>query len=749
MYQEEQDDIPTLEQDPPDLEFILKAAKMAEMEGQPIEQILDPNELALYKAYTQEEEPVESNEHYANLVDIIDKTELSALAQNVCNWVRFDEETRSDWSKRESEGIRLLGVSDKVSGGATFDGASTVVHPLLAKAVTEFQSRAISEMWPSEGPVKSIVLGEKTPERLAQAQRVEDYMNFQYTEDMPGAFEEEDNLLFRLPLSGSCFKKIYYDPLVRKLCSRLIEPSDFIVPFSATDLASAPRYTHRYREPFNTVKKKIAQGYYAKPKKLTKATNELFDYPAVKTEIDSTEGKQSIGIDDNNNTILEMYVDLDIKGMEDVDADGIPTGVALPYIVWIDRDDQEVLRIQRNWLPEDDVKNAKVNVTHYRFMPGLGFYGYGLLHLIGGLANSATGSLRALLDSAAFDNMQGGYRTRDSRIKGGDKPLSPGEWREVDSSSEELSKAFYRIPYTEPSAVLFNLLGYLDNAAKTFAGGDIMSGDSNPNAPVGTTLALIEQGGKTFSAIHKRLHVAHRNEFKILARLNFEYLPEGGYPYYTQAGDQNIFPADFDARIDVVPVSDPSIISNSQRVMQAQAALELAEKHPDKVDINAALKVMLQVLRIPNYEDLLKPNEEMQANQQKMVELEMALKEAEIAKLSAQSEELKAKKAESYLRGMFSAIQAAQLVATNPAITTIADSIFYSAGGTDQNEAPLIQAPQQPMQEPMQEIPQNTSPGFPANPVQPVPGPAMPEQAMPDVPSHGTGRGIETMRSDG
>ncbi len=739
------------EQTPPDLDFIMKVVDEAELEGMSPEDILDENELAVYQAATQGNVQRIPYEHYTNLVDFVDKSELGRLGGDVCFWVRSDELTREDWSKREKEGIRLLGVSDKVSGGASFDGASTVVHPLLAKAVTEFQSRAIAEMWPADGPVKSVVLGDKTPDRIAQALRVEDYMNYQYTIDMPGAFEEEDNMFFRLPISGSCFKKTYKDALTNKLCSRLIEPADFIVPFSATDLASAPRYTHRYRESYNSIMKKVANGFYVKPKNLAKPANETFDYPEVKDEIDHTEGKQRVGMDDSNHTILEMYIDLDLPGFEDENAEGEKTEVALPYIVWVERDSQSVLRIQRNWMPEDKLKNAKLNVTHYRFMPGLGFYGYGLLHLIGGLANSATGALRALLDSAAFANMQGGYRTRESRVKGGEKPLSPGEWREVDITAEELSRAFFRVPYSEPSSVLYQLLGYLDGLAKNFTGGDLMSGDANPNAPVGTTLALIEQGGKTFSAIHKRLHVAHKEEFKILARLNYEYLPDNGYPYLTDKGSKQIFAQDFDERIDIIPVSDPSIISNSQRVVQAQAALDLAEKHPDKVDVTGALKVMLQVLRIPNYEELLKPNEAMMAQQQKMAELEIKLKEAEIAKAQAEAEERQAKKTESYLRGLYSSMQAAGM-ALNPTIAAMGDSIYKSAGGMDFDQAPIANWPTLTQSVPQDvqpaQVHQNTSPGFPANANPEQPAPVAPEQPVPRSSELGAEGGIETARNE-
>jgi len=729
----------------PDIDFILQAVSTAKAQGLTPEQMLDPAELAVYQGFIKKNDRQEPNEHYANLVDMLDDTVLDRLAGDVINWVRWDEESRRDWSQRESEGIRALGVSDKVSGGADFEGSSKVVHPLLAEAIIQFHARAMAELWPPEGPVKSIVLGDKTPERLAQAERVQDYMNYLYTEDMPGAFEEEDKLLFRIGLSGSCFKKVYYDPIVKKLCSRLIEPADFIVPFSATDLETAPRYTHRYREMHNTVMKKIANGYYTKPRKLSDPNNETYEYPEVKDEIDHTEGRQRVGMDDQRHTLLETYVDLDLPGFEDK-KEGRLTGVALPYIVTVNRDDQEVLRIQRNWKPTDENKNSKVCVSHYGFMPGLGFYYYGLLHLIGGLATSATGSIRALLDSAMFYNMQGGYKSRDARIKGGDAPIAPGEWREVDSSFEELKKAFFPLPYKEPSEVLFKLLGYLDERGQKLIGTtDVMTGDANPNAPVGTTLALIEQGGKNFSAVLRRLHTAHRNEFRIVARLNSEYIPEEGYPYYISKGNKNIFPADFDDRIDVIPVSDPNIISNSQRIVQAQAVMDLAEKHPDKVDITEAIKMMLQAIRIPNYEELTKVNEQLAQLQQKAQMLDIQIKEAELSKINAEKEKTDAEKTESVLRGMFTATQTANLVATNPLIAPMSDSLFKSAGGKDYNGLPLIDMTQaNPMQ-----LKQNTSPGFPANPEQINNAQPAPEQPLePISPEQGANAGIETQRNE-
>jgi hypothetical protein len=721
----------------PDLDFVLQAVSVAEAEGLSPEQILDPEELAVYQEYTATESAMPT-EHYDNLIGVIDDSDRKRLATDIINWVRWDEDTRRDWSDREKEGIRLLGVSDRVSGGAAFEGASTVVHPLLAEAVTQFHARALAEIWPPEGPVKSIVLGDKTPDRLQQAERVQDYMNYQYTEEMPGAFDEEDALLFRLPLSGSVFKHVYYDPLIRKPCSVMVEPADFIVPFSATNLATAPRYTFRYRQMHNDLLKLQASGYFDKDALITEPSNETHEYPEVKEEIDHTEGRERVSQEDNRHTILKMHVDLDLKGLEDIGADGEKTGIALPYIVWVDRDDQEVLRVQRNWKPNDANKTKKVDFAHYRFMPGLGFYGYGLLHLIGGLANSATGAVRALLDSAAFSNLQGGYKTRDARIKGGDTPLAPGEWREVDSTFEDLNKAFFKVPYKEPSDVLFKLLGYLDERGQTFVGGDVMTGDANPNAPVGTVLALIEQGGKSFSAVLRRLHAAHRDEFRILARVNNENLPEDGYPYDTKAGSKTIFAHDFDDRVDVFPVSDPNIISNSQRIVQAQAVLDLAEKHPDQVNVMEAIKQMLTAIRVSNTEDLMKVDQALSQIQQQSAQLDIQIKQAQLEKIQAE-------RTEASLRGMFSAIQAANLVVMNPGIAPIADSIFKSGGGKDYDAGNLIDM--NTMAQPMT-LPQNTSPGFPAQPEAPQPIPQMPNEMMPPSPEQGMMNGIETARTE-
>jgi len=705
------------------LAALVDAVEQAEMAGLRPEEVLDPEELAIYMSVQQTGDDDDAG-HYDNLVDQLDSGELMRLATDIINWVQFDERSRDAWSKREKKGIQALGVSDAdIEIGADFEGASRVVHPLLAEAVVQFHSRALPELFPTNGElVKAQILGNSTPERIAQAERVQDYMNYQYTVDMPGAFDEIDKMLFRLPLSGSVFKMLDYDPLLKKCVSRMVEPADFIVPFSANDLETAARFTFRLLETHNTVKKKIKSGFYSESRTLTEPVNEGYRYPSVKAEIDKTEGREGSGADEyQRHTNLMCYVDLNLRGFEDRD------GIDLPYVVTINSDNQQVLRIQRNYRPDDEDKTRIMRFVHYKFMPGLGFYGYGLLHLIGGLSNSATGALNALMDSAAFSNMQGGFKTRDSRVKDQPKPMRPGEWREVDQSIEDLSKAFFSIPYKEPSHILFQLLGYLDNAGAKFAGTtDVLSGDaSQANQPVGTTLALIEQGSHKFTAIHQRLYKAQTKEFAILAELNKFHLPDGGYPYYTKAGDNQIAAEDFDDRIDIIPTSNPSAVTSTQRIVQAQAVLDLAERHPDVISIPATINRLLQAMRISNIDELLVPPPQGPSEEEQIAK-EMMLKKAvsDLAKIDAETGKILAEKTHINVQTSFESVQTAAQLAAQPGLVPIADSLMLSAGYKDENGAPLADI--DPMQQPQQidtGIPQNTSPQFPTPPEQ-----AMPEQ---------------------
>lgn len=720
-----------LDEDNDTLDFIKSAVKEAESSGLSPSQVLDSEELSSYLGSVAKS-PVG---HYDNLVDRLDGGELSRLATDIINWVQYDERSRDDWSRRERKGIQALGISDNNTNiGALFEGASRVVHPLLAEAVVQFHSRALPEIYPSSGElVKAQILGDSNPGRIAQAQRVEDYMNYQYTVDMPGAFEEIDKLLFRLPLSGSVFKKLDYDPILKKCYAMMVEPADFIVPYSANDLASAPRFTERFLEPHNSVLKKIKCGYYAKQKTLSEPSNEGYRYPAVKTEIDQTEGRASSGIDDHQrHTNLNCYVDLNLKGFEDQD------GIALPYVVTVNSDDNTILRVQRNYRPDDGHKGRIMRFVHYRFMPGLGFYGYGLLHLIGGLAIGATGALNALLDSAAFANMQGGFRTRFSRVKDQPKPLSPGEWREVDNSIEDLNKAFFTVPYKEPSSTLFSLLGYLDDSGQKFSGTtNVLTGEaSQANQPVGTTLALIEQGNTKFSAIHQRLHQAQSREFSVLADLNKLYLPDEGYPYYTKSGDKFIAASDFDERIDIIPTSNPSAITSAQRLVQAQAILEVAEKHPDVVSVKEAVNRMLVAMRVQNIEELFVQDN----GQARMAE---AMRALEMQKTTQEIDHIIAKTAGENIKAEFAAMQAAGQISMNPGIVPIGDQLLKSAGFKDSDEYPSTTAPTQPTV-PVGAPNINTSPNFPPLPDSPIPAPVEQEAIPPTSAMLGAANGIET-----
>lgn len=583
---------------------------LADAEGP---EILTPEEMDIYQSHLDSTRG-DPSDHYANLAEFLEPQELNRIAFDVVDWVRMDEDSRADWQAREARGIRMLGLSEKSEGGANFEGASRVVHPLLAEACVQFQARAIAELWPPTGPVKTKVLGKATEERLQQAERVQDFMNYQYTELIPGAFEDEDRLLARLPISGSCFKKVFYDPLEETNVVAFIEPADFIVPFSASSLRRATRYTHRYWQTGYEVDSLIEEGFY-RDVPLQETPNDMVDYPEVREEIDDIEGRHKLTVDhDERYTILETVCYLDLQSIPELRRPkrrwARRMSLGLPYIVHVERESRQVLAIRRNWKRDDAKRKRRIQVVHKYFLPGLGFYGFGFVHFLGGLADAATGSLRAYLDACSFANMQGGYRSRDAKLPGGDQPIGPGEWREVDSTAEELSKAFFPIPYHEPSPAMFQVLGLLTEQGQRFATTtEAMVGEANNTGPVGTTLALIEQGAKLFSAIHKRLHNANAAEFRILAELNYEFMPEQ-YPYQIEDKEQTALRADFDGRVDVVPVSDPNIVSNVQRIAQAQAVLQLATEAPDLYDRKEVHRDLLTALRVPDIDRLMPDKDE-------------------------------------------------------------------------------------------------------------------------------------------
>ena len=546
-----------------------------------------------------------------NLAETIDEKELSRKAQELIGYYENDEEARSEWKERYTQGLKTLdpdgGLDDGDSERGT-RGLSVVVHPLIAEAATQFNAKAIAELYPSGGPIKTVIIGDPDEEIEEQGRRVREFMNWQVTNEMQEYFPDLDQLLFHLPLVGQAFKKVWWDANLDRQCSQFVKAEDFVVAPESKDLYTSPRYTHVIRMPKNDFNRYVQNGYYLPAKY---ADGDSID-PSGDV-IGEIEGVDQY--DDSNDdvmTLLEMHVyDLfdGIDGEEMDDGDEDDNAVAIPYVITIDYDSQAVVAVRRNWKEDDELKKRRDWFVSYKFLPGLGFYGFGLYHMIGGLGKAATGSLRALLDSAAFSNMQGGFKLR-GRVQGGDMQISPGEFVDLDSTVDDVNKAIMPLPFKEPSGSLFNLLGYMVDAGQRFAStADLNIGDVNPNAPVGSTVALIEQGSKAFSAIHKRLHYAQGQEFKLLADLNAENLPDE-FSFSRAGAAEIIYRADFDDRIDIVPVSDPNIFSTAQRIAQAQAVLEMARSAPQFHDLYAAYKRMYEAIRIPNIDEILKKPEE-------------------------------------------------------------------------------------------------------------------------------------------
>ena len=557
------------------------------------------------------QEEIDDAQFDINLAETIGEKELNRKAQELVSFYENDEAARSEWRERYTQGLQTLdpdGGLDEGDSERGTRGLSVVVHPLIAEAATQFNARAIAELYPSGGPVKTVILGTPSPELEDQARRTREYMNFQITQEMPEFFPDLDQMLFHLPLIGHTFKKVWWDANMDRQCSQFVKAEDFVVAPESKDLYTSPRYTHVIRMPKNDFNRYVQNGYYLQTK-----YNEGDSIDPSGDVIGEIEGVDQY--DDSNDdvmTLLEMHVydlfdGIDGKEMDDGDEDD--NAVAIPYVITIDYESQAVVSVRRNWKEDDELKKRRDWFVSFKFLPGLGFYGFGLYHMIGGLGKAATGSLRALLDSAAFSNMQGGFKLR-GRVQGGDMQISPGEFIDLDSTVDDVNKAIMPLPFKEPSSSLFNLLGFMVDAGQRFAStADINIGDANPNAPVGTTVALIEQGSKAFSAIHKRLHYAQGQEFKLLAGLNAENLPDEFS--FSQAGAAEIiYRTDFDDRIDIVPVSDPNIFSTAQRIAQAQAVLEMARSAPQFHDLYAAYKRMYEAIRIPNIDEILKKPDE-------------------------------------------------------------------------------------------------------------------------------------------
>ena len=539
--------------------------------------------------------------HDANLAELLDDGYLGEISSDLRGSYEEDLESRSEWEDTYTKGLDQLGVKHE-ERSQPFEGASGVTHPLIAESVTQFQAQAYKELLPSGGPVKTQVLGLQDADREEQASRVKNFMNYQIMEVMEEFDPDMDQLLFYLPLSGSTFKKVYFDEAKQRAVSKFIPAQDLVVPYAASDLATASRVTHVLRMDANDVRKMQIAGVY-KDVELSKYEE---GEDEVRQKIDEIQGT-SKGYSDDVFTILEMHVDLDIEGFEDMSPSGEPTGIALPYIVTIDEGSGQVLAIRRNFEEGAGLAKKTQYFVHYKFMPGLGFYGFGLIHMIGGLGRAATSILRQLIDAGTLANLPAGFKARGVRVRNDDEPLQPGEWRDIDAPGGNIRDAIIPLPYKEPSGTLAQLLGALIEGGRRFVSlADQQTGDGNTAAPVGTTVAMLERGMKVMSAIHKRLHYSQRQEFRVLARIFRDNLPPE-YPYDVQGGNRMIKAQDFDDRVDVVPVSDPNIFSMAQRVTLAQTQLQLAQSNPQVHNLHAAYRRMYQALEVQNIDEILPP----------------------------------------------------------------------------------------------------------------------------------------------
>ena len=532
--------------------------------------------------------------HDQNLAEVIDEDVLQSMASDLVSDFQSDQESRSDWARAYVKGLDLLGmkVEDRQQPWA---GASGVFHPILTEAVVRFQAQAMGEIFPASGPVRTKIVGKSDTEKKDQAFRVENEMNYLLTEEMSEYRDEMEQMLFKLPIAGSAFKKVYYDPLMERPCSMFVPSEDFVVSYGASDLKTCPRYTHVMKKTSNEVLQLQVNGFYRD----VDLPDPEPDYSDIKQKYDELDGEEAVIDDDDRHTILEMHVDMNMP--EEFDD---PDGIARPYVVTIDKSSREVLSIRRNWYEDDEKKKKRMHFVHYRYLPGLGFYGTGLIHLIGGLAKSATSILRQLIDAGTLSNLPAGLKARGLRIKGDDAPLMPGEFRDVDVPGGAIRDSITFIPYKEPSSVLYSLLGNIVEEGRRIGSvADVQVGDTNPQAPVGTTLALMERSMKVMSGVQARLHAALKQELRILAKIIHDNMASE-YSYEIE-GEFNRT-EDFDGRIDVIPVSDPNAATMSQRVMQYQAALQLAQQAPQLYDMGKLHRQMLEVLGISEAADIIK-----------------------------------------------------------------------------------------------------------------------------------------------
>ena len=550
---------------------------------------------------------VGESEFDSNLAEFMDDDDLNELGNELISAYNGDKESRSDWEETYTKGLDQLGL--KIEERTTpWAGACGVFHPMLSEAVIRFQSQSITEMFPAQGPVRTKIVGKITSAKEKQSQRVEDYLNYLLTHEMSEYRTETEKMLFSLPLAGSAFRKVYFDPSLDRPSSIFVPAEDVVVNYGASDLETCERATHVMRKSSNSVRKMQVNGFYRDidiPDGSDNSTDISKKYNEITGETDTYNY-------DNTHTILEMQVDLDLKGYEDTNESGEETGIAIPYVVTIDYPSGKILSIRRNYFEDDVKKLRRMHFVHYQYLPGLGFYGFGLIHMVGGLAKSATSILRQLVDAGTLSNLPGGLKARGLRIKGDDSPIMPGEFRDVDVPGGAIRDNITFLPYKEPSPTLFSLLQNIVEEGKKFASiAEMKTSDMNSQAPVGTTLALLERNMKVMSAVQARLHAAMKREFEILVNVIKDFT-EPNYPYEVEEGQQ-IKVQDFDNRVDVLPVSDPNAATMAQRIMQYQAAMQLAQQAPQLYDLAQLHRQMLEVLGIKDVDTIVPPQEDVPA----------------------------------------------------------------------------------------------------------------------------------------
>jgi len=550
----------------------------------------------------EEETPEAPEDFYKNLAEDMDDRVLARMANSLVQDYRQDKVSREDWEQTYTQGLDLLGFKYQEMT-RPFQGASGVVHPLLAESVTQFQAQAYKELLPPEGPVRTQIVGAGTPEIEQQAERVQNFMNYMLMEKMEEYTPEFDQLLFYLPISGSTFKKIYYDEIMQRAVAKFVPAQDLVVPYYATDLKDCERITHIIKMSDNEVLKKQKAGFYRDVELAVKQPEES----SLKQKLDNIEGVKPSGDKEFQHNILEMHVDLDLSEFENTASENKDRNIKVPYVVSIDEGSQEILSIYRNYSPDDELKTRKEYFVHYKFLPGLGFYGFGFIHMIGGLSRTATSALRQLLDAGTLANLPAGFKSRGIRIRDDDQPFQPGEFRDVDAPGGNIKDQFQILPFKEPSPTLFQLLGFVVNAGQRFASiADMQLGEDVANRAVGTTIALLERGSRVMSAIHKRIYYTMKQEFKLLAGVFADYLPPV-YPYAVYGADRMVKVQDFDDRVDVIPVADPNIFSMAQRFTLAQTQLQIAQTNPQMHDLREAYRRVYEAIGVRQIDLLMPP----------------------------------------------------------------------------------------------------------------------------------------------